>query len=131
MYWEYEDKTDTEICSLIFGFREDDNTAMEKKDFKKSLIKCGWTIIKLCECYLEWSYLVDVKNEIAIKYNNLYEPIIKLFERGGKISYHKNELICGKIGWPRNCYTLPRKVFIKKISNDFLDNIDYMGNYYV
>lgn len=38
MYWEYEDKTDTEICSLIFGFREDDNTAMEKKDFKTGSI---------------------------------------------------------------------------------------------
>ncbi|URZ02147.1 hypothetical protein [Clostridium felsineum] len=90
----------------------------------KNLIKYGWTMAALCEYYLEWSYLIDRKNEIAIEYNDLYEPIIKLFERGGRISYHQNELICGKAGWSRNCYSVPRKVFIEEISDEILDNID-------
>lgn len=90
----------------------------------KNLIEHGWTIAELCEYYLEWSYLSDMNNEVAIKYSDLYEPIIKLFERGGRLSYHQNELICGKVGWPRNCYYLSREVFIEEISDKILDNID-------
>ncbi|NFS28758.1 hypothetical protein FDF12_09885 [Clostridium botulinum] len=88
------------------------------------LIEHGWTIKAVCEYYLEWVYLVEVGDEVAIKYNTLYEPIIKLFERGGRISYHNQELICGKVGWPRNCYFVPRKNFIEEISDEILDNID-------
>lgn len=90
----------------------------------KNLIEHGWTMAALCEYYLEWSYLIDINNEVAIEYSDLYEPVIKLFERGGRLSYHQNELICGKVGWPRNCYSFPRKVFIEEISDKILDNID-------
>jgi hypothetical protein len=89
-----------------------------------NLIKHGWTIKLVCEYYLEWAYLVDIENEVAIEHSDLYEPIIKLFERGGRISYHQNELTCGKAGWPRNCYSVPRKVFIEEINDKILDNID-------
>ncbi|WPC43903.1 hypothetical protein [Clostridium sp. JS66] len=95
----------------------------------KDLVKYGWTMASLCQYYLEWSYLIDMKNEVAIEYSDLYEPIIKLFERGGKISYHQNELICGGVGWPHNCYSFPRKVFIEEINNQILDNINLEYKY--
>lgn len=75
---------------------EDIHAIIDNKD----LVKHGWTMASLCQYYLEWSYLIDMKNEVAIEYRDLYEPIIKLFERGGKISYHQNELICGRVVWP-------------------------------
>lgn len=98
---------------------------IQKNIEDKNLIEYGWTMATLCESYLEWSYLIDTNNKVAIEYSDLYEPITKLFERGGRLSYHQNELICGKIGWPRNCYSFSRKVFIDKISDKILNNIDF------
>jgi len=37
----------------------------------------------ICENYMELAILVDDGIEIAIKYKDIYEPIIKLFEKGG------------------------------------------------
>lgn len=55
-----------------------------------------WVIEYLCTFYLEWAYVVDKQVPIALQFHDLYDPIIKLFERGGRISYHHNELVCGK-----------------------------------
>ncbi|ANE86367.1 hypothetical protein FO497_04735 [Bacillus cereus ATCC 10876] len=38
-YWEYDDETDTEVSSLILGFRENGYIAMEKRDLKTGLVE--------------------------------------------------------------------------------------------
>ncbi len=39
IYWEYDDETDTEVSSLILGFREDGYIAMEKRDLKNGSVE--------------------------------------------------------------------------------------------
>lgn len=56
----------------------------------------------ICTFYLEWAYLVDQGEPIAIQFQDLYDPIIKLYERGGNIYYRHHELNCGRNGWGRN-----------------------------
>ncbi|WP_237763045.1 hypothetical protein [Paenibacillus sp. A3] len=62
------------------------------------------TIIKaICFNYLEWCCLIDNGNPLAIKYHDIYEPIIKLFERGGgQISIHHSDLVGGFGAFPRS-----------------------------
>ncbi|MFB6367903.1 hypothetical protein ACFCP7_28530 [Paenibacillus elgii] len=64
----------------------------------------NFTIFKAnCFNYLEWCCLIDNGNPIAIKYQDIYEPIIKLFERGGgQISIHHSELVGGFGAFPRS-----------------------------
>lgn len=53
-----------------------------------------------CEAYLEWLYLVDIGNEKAIKFCDLYEPLILLIERGGTIRRHHGDIIVGGHAFP-------------------------------
>lgn len=39
MYWEYDDETETEVSSLILGFRKDGYIAMEKRDLKTGSVE--------------------------------------------------------------------------------------------
>jgi hypothetical protein len=73
---------------------------------------------------LEWAYLIDQELPIAIQFQDLYDPIIKLFERGGRIQYHHHELICGRYAWPRNPLHYPRIFEPKDIRDEVLDRID-------
>ncbi|MDR0263216.1 MAG: hypothetical protein LBJ04_08310 [Sphingobacterium sp.] len=60
------------------------------------------TIKIICFGYLEWCSLLDIGHSIALKYSDIYEPIIKLFERGGgQISIHHHELVGGFGAFPR------------------------------
>ncbi|NEN82592.1 hypothetical protein [Paenibacillus elgii] len=69
-----------------------------------NLKEINLTIFKvICFNYLEWCCLIDKGNAIAIKYHDIYEPIIKLFERGGgQISIHHHELVGGFGAFPRS-----------------------------
>ncbi len=89
-----------------------------------NLLKYGWTTRNLCMSYLEWSYLTSSKDKIAIDFNDLYDPIIMLYERGGRISYHQNELLCGKYAWFRNCYDFPRGGLVRGLTHEELDEMD-------
>lgn len=55
---------------------------------------------RVCECYIEWSILVDLREPIAIQFCDLYEPLIILFERGGTIGLHHGEVVVGKYAFP-------------------------------
>lgn len=90
-------------------------------DFKIS--SKGWTTEYLCKFYLEWCYLFTEGRKEVIQSHGIYEPIIKFYERGGILTYHNNELICGHYFWPRNCYSIPREPEFD-ISNKYLDIID-------
>lgn len=84
----------------------------------ESLVK--WT----CLNYLEWAFLADQNIPIALEFQNLYEPVIKLFERGGKIRYHHGELVCGKIGWSRNLSAKFSLYQPEDIRDEVLDEMD-------
>ena len=48
-----------------------------------------------CVAYLEWLSLVESGNEEAIKFHDLYEPLILLIERGGTINMRHGEIRTG------------------------------------
>lgn len=53
-----------------------------------------------CEAYLEWLNLQDTENEIALKFHDLYEPLILLNERGGTLRRRHGEIIAGGYAFP-------------------------------
>lgn len=77
----------------------------------------------ICYCYLEISSLVDEGFDEAKEYVNLYEPIIKLLERGGSFSIRQGELLVGTSAYPLSYW---RELNIKKqdISDANLDGVD-------
>lgn len=55
----------------------------------------------LCQFFLEWCTLADAGDSIAIEHEDLYEPIVKLFERGGgRFCIHHGELIIDSAAFP-------------------------------
>ncbi|MFD2408566.1 hypothetical protein [Paenibacillus rhizoplanae] len=88
-------------------------------------VNLDWTTEYLCDFYLEWSYAMDNEVPIALQFHDLYDPIIKLFERGGRISYHHNELVCGNHAWARNSGAITRDIPPQDISDEALDRIDH------
>ncbi|MDQ0171544.1 hypothetical protein [Paenibacillus tundrae] len=57
-------------------------------------------IKSICIQYLELSALVDQGVLRARKYYNVYEPLIKLFERGGEIDLVDNNIVVGSTSVP-------------------------------
>lgn len=86
-------------------------------------ITIGWTAQYFCTFYLEWAYLVDQGEPIAVQFQDLYDPIIKLYERGGRIYYHHHELICGGSGFSRNLANF-RDIPPKDIRDEALEEED-------
>lgn len=100
-----------------------------KEEFNKLVNEdIDWVTKYLCTFYLEWSYVVDQQLPIALQFHDLYDPIIKLFERGGRISYHHNELVCGKHAWPRNSGAITRELSPRDIKDEVLDALDNEKN---
>lgn len=62
----------------------------------------------ICRAYLEWANLADTGEYAANQFCDLYDPLIKLFERGGTIKRDHGDIIAGG-------YALP------------LSNADYMS----
>lgn len=103
-----------------------DIPAQIKEECNKLLnLNLDWVTEYLCTFYLEWAYVVDKQIPIAMKFHDLYDPIIKLFERGGRISYHHNELVCGRDAWSRNSGAILRGVPPQDIRDEVLDALDY------
>lgn len=87
-------------------------------------INIDWVTEYLCNFYIEWAYVADKQLPIALKFPDLYDPIIKLFERGGRIGYHHSELVCGKYAWTRNSGALAGKLSPQDIRDEVLDTLD-------
>lgn len=84
----------------------------------------GWVSKYMCTFYLEWAFLIDQKNPVAQLFTDIYDPVIKLYERGGVISYHHNELICGQYGWSRNSAFMLREHDPIDINDETLNKLD-------
>jgi hypothetical protein len=55
---------------------------------------------RLCVDYLKWRAYVDAGNPTACAHANIYEPLMRLFERGHSIGLHHGELIVGSFAIP-------------------------------
>ncbi|MFB0845260.1 hypothetical protein [Paenibacillus oleatilyticus] len=82
---------------MLIGYKMDenewDNFPVKFPNFKEIDIM----LMKLFSIhYLRWCSLLDSGNLIALQFPDIYEPMIKLFERGGgQISTHHHELVGG------------------------------------
>lgn len=47
----------------------------------------------ICEYYIEWSDLIDKKDNIAVKFSDLYEPALKILERGGMFGIRQGDFV--------------------------------------
>lgn len=112
------------IFSAAAMISADIPTSIEEKCNVMGLNTYGWIVNLSCKFYLEWAYLIDHENTIAMKHSELYEPLIKLFERGGHLTYHQNSLYCGKFSWPKSSYNLKRSDVACDITDDTLDMMD-------
>ncbi len=63
------------------------------KEVKNSYIK------GVCLEYLKFVYLIDEAHPIATEHKDLYEPLIKLYERNGLFGLHNGEVVAGGCGW--------------------------------
>ncbi|WP_238558034.1 hypothetical protein [Paenibacillus shenyangensis] len=58
---------------------------------------------KICRNYLELAYIIEKGFSKALKVANMYEPIIKFFERGGKLRFDSDKaLSCGSAAFVLN-----------------------------
>ncbi|MGM1022726.1 MAG: hypothetical protein ACQEXV_19985 [Bacillota bacterium] len=77
----------------------------------------------LSYCYLEISALADEGVKEALDHIDLYEPMIKFFERGGSFYIRQGEMLVGKSAYPLN-YWRNLNIPINDISDKTLSNID-------
>ncbi len=45
--------------------------------------------------YIKWNAFIDIGNEIAMKYFNIYEPLIRIFESGSSVGSRHGEFMIG------------------------------------
>lgn len=82
---------------MLIGYKMDesewDNFPATFPNFKE----IDFMLMKLLSIhYLRWCSLLDRGNLIALQFPDIYEPMIKLFERGGgQINTHHHELVGG------------------------------------
>lgn len=77
----------------------------------------------ICYCYLEISDLADQAVNEAMEYIDLYEPIIKFFERGGSFTIRQGEMLVGSSAYPL-LYWRDLNIPIQDISDEALNNMD-------
>ncbi|WP_419890525.1 hypothetical protein [Paenibacillus xylanexedens] len=80
----------------------------------------------ICYCYLEITELADQGTNQAIKYINLYEPIIKFIERGGSFTIKQGEMIVGNAAYPLT-YWRGLDIEEQDISDIALERVDNKG----
>ncbi|MCK6076723.1 hypothetical protein [Paenibacillus silvae] len=77
----------------------------------------------ICYSYLEVCELIDQGVDDAIQYADLYDPMLKFFERGGSFTIRKGELVLGDAAYPL-MYWRTLVIPVQDISDIFLDLID-------
>ncbi|MDC0763045.1 hypothetical protein POF51_20210 [Brevibacillus sp. AG] len=81
----------------ILGF----DMELELSEICPSLAKVNNSLITaMCVSYLEWAVLADRGEAHASQFSDLYEPIIKLFEKGGKVNRRHGEILAGGQAFP-------------------------------
>lgn len=80
----------------------------------------------ICYSFLEVSELTGRGIEEAIQYADLYEPMLKFFERGGSFTIRKGELVVGDAAYPL-MYWRTRVIPVQDIRDNSLDLLDGNG----
>lgn len=82
---------------LLLGYKMADNEWDELLVTAPNYKEIDFYLMKLLSMhYLRWCNLLDGGNNIALQFQDIYEPMIKLFEiGGGRISTHHHELVGG------------------------------------
>lgn len=93
----------------------------------EQVLKIDCTMKLFCTYYLEWAYFADRKEPFALRQPNLYEPIIRMFERGGRVYFRENFLMTGLVDIPRIIF-FNRDFCSQDISDQALEQYEY--NYY-
>ncbi|AJS61115.1 hypothetical protein UB51_24765 [Paenibacillus sp. IHBB 10380] len=88
------------------------------------LIKENWLVKWTCLFSLEWAYLIDKKTPIACQFQDMYDPIIELFKRGGRVHYHHADVICGRLGRSRIPSSSLTTYDPEDIRDEVLDEMD-------
>jgi len=57
-------------------------------------------IIAMCTSYIQWAVLIDNKDDCATKFPDIYEPLIKLYEKSGSVNYRNGEILAGGYAFP-------------------------------
>lgn len=78
---------------------------------------------ELCRAYIEWSYLIDCNDNTAVKFCDIYEPIIKFYERGGEFYRHHGDICLGKYMFSPGCWDVNEYEPID-ICDNILDDLD-------
>ncbi|QLG37700.1 hypothetical protein HW560_05995 [Paenibacillus sp. E222] len=87
----------------LFSFAKILGKAIDEKVYRvcSKLDTLGNPYVKVvCYGYLEVSELADQGVDEAIQYIDLYEPMIKLFERGGSFIIRQGEMVVGSSTYP-------------------------------
>lgn len=100
VYLQFISKEVTSIyvgMDLLLGYKMADNEWDELLVTAPNYKKIDFYLMKLLSMhYLRWCSLLDSGNNIALQFPDIYEPMMKLFERGGgRISTHHHELVGG------------------------------------
>lgn len=110
------------------------NTNLDLEDYITSIFaesgKPNLLCKTICLRYLEWVFLVDEGKIINDEYQDIYEPLIKYFERGGTLRLDQGIYLDYGFGafpidnW-RERYS---KLHAIDISDENLDNVDIENN---
>lgn len=81
--------------------------------------------------YLGWSYLVDQEELLALQFHDLYEPILKMYERGGVIYRHHQDLIFGNTPFLLDISRYADRFSSFDISDEALEDYDRKKYYQI
>lgn len=91
----------------------------------KALNNIKNSVVKfLCISYLKYMYILGEGNQITIEFNDLFEPLIRLFERGGMFNRHHGEYIIGGGAWVPSYPEIMLKEQPIDISDEALERYD-------
>lgn len=97
----------------------------------RELIKAPSRTFIICDMYLRWSYVMDQELPVTLQFHDLFDPILKLFERGGRFRQDHGGIICGSLFINRDISVYPERSFPLDISDEALDKYDNQFYYQV
>ncbi|MNC11856.1 hypothetical protein D3C75_595650 [compost metagenome] len=110
---------------MLLGFKMEENEWDIFLETCPNFNKIDIMLMKLISIhYLRWCSLLDVRDNIAVQFPDIYEPMIKLFERGGgRINTHHHELVGGFGAFSRSIHANRGDMTPFDISDVALENI--------
>lgn len=113
----------------LFSFAKTLGKAIDEKVYraysKLDMIQNPYVKV-ICYGYLEISELADQGVNEAIQYIDIYDPMIKFFERGGSFTIRQGEMVVSGTAYPLR-YWRHLNISVQEISDIELDHMDQKG----